>query len=244
MISFVIPAWNEEKLLGRTLEALHGAARAVGAPYEIVVADDASDDGTCALARSMGARVVVSGRRHIAAARNTGAHASVGTLLVFVDADTIVPEATVRAALDAVQGGAVGGGALVHFDGRIPLYAQVLNPVFGRFFAASRIAAGCFLFCTRTAFQAAGGFDETLYVSEEIALSRALRRQGRFVVLRQPVVTSGRKLRSYTGWEILAIMGRFALRPAKTLRDREALGFWYGSRRDDPGSSSLSLEKE
>lgn len=238
MISFIIPAWNEERLIGRTIEALHGAAGAAGAPYEIVVADDGSDDGTRAVAEAGGARVVQAGGRHIAAARNAGACAASGTLLVFVDADTLVPEATVLAALDAVRGGAVGGGAMVRFDGLIPLYARVLNPIFGRFFAASRIAAGCFLFCTRTAFQTVGGFDEQLYVSEEIAMSRALKRQGRFVVLRQPVVTSGRKLRSYTGWEILGIMGRCALRGTQSLRDRKSLAFWYGSRRDDPGSST------
>lgn len=238
MISFIIPAWNEERLIVRTIEALHGAAGAAGVPYEIVVADDGSDDATRAVSEAAGARVVHAGARQIAAARNTGARASSGSILVFVDADTIVPAAVVRATVSAVSEGAVGGGAIVRFDGKIPLYARVLTPAFGRVFMASRLAAGCFLFCTRAAFDAAGGFDEQLYVSEEITMSQALKRHGRFVVLKETVVTSGRKLRAYTGWEILALLGRFALRGRKTLKDREALDFWYASRRDDPGSSS------
>jgi len=238
VISFIIPAWNEERLIGRTIEALHGAAGAAGVSYEIVVADDGSDDSTRAVAEAAGARVVIAGARQIAAARNTGARASNGSIFVFVDADTIVPVEVVRAAVSVVPEGATEGDAIVRFDAKTPIYARVLTPAFGRVFMASRLAAGCFLFCTREAFHAAGGFDEQLYVSEEISMSQALKRQGRFVVLRQTVVTSGRKLRAYSGWEILGLLGRFALRGTKTLKDREALDFWYASRRDDPGSSS------
>ena len=79
-VSFVIPAWNEEKLLGPTLDALHPAAASLGTSYEIVVADDASDDATPDVARARGARVVRCGGRHIAAARNAGARAASGTV--------------------------------------------------------------------------------------------------------------------------------------------------------------------
>jgi GT2 family glycosyltransferase len=100
--------------------------------------------------------------------------------------------------------------------------------------SALRLAAGCFIFCSRAAFEAAGGFDETLFATEEIALSRALKRQGRFVILRVPVVTSGRKLRSHSAREILGLFGA-ALRGGRaSLRTRRHLGLWYGGRRDDP----------
>jgi GT2 family glycosyltransferase len=95
-----------------------------------------------------------------------------------------------------------------------------------------RLAAGCYLFCTREAFEAAGGFDERLFATEELALSRALGRLGRVAILRESVESSGRKLRTHTGWEILrvttAILGR-----ASTLRSRERLDLWYGARRVD-----------
>jgi hypothetical protein len=103
-----------------------------------------------------------------------------------------------------------------------------------RIFRALGIACGCFLFCTRGAFDAAGGFDETLFASEEITMSRALKRQGRFVVLRESVTTSGRKLRMYSGKDVLRLFGSLLLAGPKALRSRDALEVWYGGRREDP----------
>ena len=110
MVSFIIPAHNEEALLGRTLASVHAAARALGEPYEVVVADDASTDRTGAVAREQGARVVAVNRRQIAAARNAGARAAAGGLLVFVDADTVVTPRVVRAAARALSRGRSAAG--------------------------------------------------------------------------------------------------------------------------------------
>ena len=235
MISFIVPAYNEERLLGATLLALHAAARSLDEPYELVVADDASTDRTAEVAEGSGARIVQIARRQIAAARNAGARAALGDRLVFVDADTIVDEVVVRAAVQALQEGAVGGGAAVRFDGRVPRWANLLLPPVVWAFRVIGIAAGCFLFCRRSAFEAVGGFDETLYGAEEIAMSRALKRRGRFVVLRQSVATSGRKLRTYSALEILRMTARLAVRGPSALRSREGLELWYEERREDPG---------
>src|SRR5258708_39128617 len=70
MVSFIVPAHDEEILIGATLRALAAAGRALGDPFEIVVADDASSDATVAIAREHGARVVSIQRRQISAARN------------------------------------------------------------------------------------------------------------------------------------------------------------------------------
>lgn len=233
MISFVIPAHNEEPLLGRTLRSIHEAARAAGEPYEVIVADDASTDGTAAVAAAHGARVVAAGRRQIAATRNRGAAEAGGELLIFVDADTVVNQAVVAAAIAAWRGGAVGGGCAIRFERPVPRYARILEPVCVLLFRVGRLACGCFIFCTRQAFDAAGGFDEQLYGAEEAAMSKALRRCGRFVILRQSVLTSGRKLRVYSPWEILRVLGRIALRPS-ALRSRDGLEIWYEERRPDP----------
>lgn len=234
MISFIVPAYNEERLLGATLDALHAAGRAVGEPYELVVVDDASTDRTAGIAQRHGAVVVSVTHRQIAATRNSGAREANGELFIFVDADTIVNEAVVRAAVEALRDGAVGGGAAVEFDGTVPLYARLLMPVLVRLFRAARLAAGCFLFCTRSAFVAVGGFDEAFYGAEELVMSRALKRRGRFVVLRQAVTTSGRKLRAHSGREVLMVMGRLALRGPKAVKHRQGMELWYAERREDP----------
>lgn len=233
MISFVVPAYNEEHFLGRTLASIRVAADALCEPYEVIVADDGSTDATAAVAASFGTQVVSVQHRQIAATRNSGARKSSGEFLIFIDADTVVNETVVRAAVDAMRQGAVGGGSSVRFDGRVPLYARILLPVMVRVFRAARLASGCFLFCTRNAFERVGGFDETLFGSEELTMSRALKRVGRFVVLRQEVITSGRKLRQYSGWQILATLGRLAIRGPKSVRTRDGLEIWYAARRDD-----------
>jgi glycosyltransferase involved in cell wall biosynthesis len=233
MISFIVPAHNEERQLGATIVALHATARAVGEPYELVVVDDASTDRTALIAQSYGARIVSVAHRQIAAARNSGAREANGELFVFVDADTLVNEATVRAVVEAVRDGAVGGGAAVEFDGNVPLYARLLLPVLTRLFRAARLAAGCFLFCTRSAFVAVGGFDERFFGAEELVMSRALKRHGKFVVLRHAVTTSGRKLRTHSAREILMVMCRLMLRGSNAVKQRQGMDLWYAERRED-----------
>ena len=90
-ISVVIPAFNEEKLLGATLRSIQEAGAAfadLGWTMEIVVCDNNSTDATAALARAAGARVVFEPVNQIARARNTGAAAADGDWLIFVDADS------------------------------------------------------------------------------------------------------------------------------------------------------------
>jgi glycosyltransferase involved in cell wall biosynthesis len=238
MISFIIPAYNEELLLGQTLRAVNDAAGALGEWFEVIVADDASTDRTAAIAQQHGARVVAGGHRQIAATRNAGARAARGELLFFVDADTTVNQAAVRAAIRAMRQGAVGGGCAFRFDGRLPLYGRILAAVAVPLYRALRLASGCFLFCTRRAFDAVGGFDEGLYGAEEAVMSRQLGRQGRFVVLREVVTTSGRKLRAYSAREVLGLLARLACAGPNAVRQRQGLELWYGERRPDPGFSA------
>lgn len=221
-------------MLGRTVCALNAAAQTLGEPFEVVVADDASTDRTAEIARHHGARVVSVNHRQIAATRNAGAHAATGEMLIFVDADTVVTEAAVRAAVAAMRGGAAGGGCATRFDGRIPAYARLLLATAIPLYRQMGLAAGCFLFCTRGAFQATGGFDERMFGAEEVAMSRSLARQGRFVVLREHVTTSGRKLRAYSARELLGLLARLALSGPSSVRRREGLDMWYGDRRPDP----------
>ena len=236
MISFVVPAYNEELLLGRTLDAIDAAARASGQPFEIIVADDGSTDRTAAVAAEHGARVVAVHHRQISRTRNAGAQAATGNVFFFVDADTRITPAVVTAALAALAGGAVGGGCAVRFDGKLPLYGHVLVWCLLPLYRLLGIAAGCCLFCTRKAFERTGGFDERLLAAEELAFSRALARVGRVAILRESVLTSGRKLRTWSALEVLRVFGRVALRGRRAVESRQGLDIWYGERRQDPES--------
>jgi glycosyltransferase involved in cell wall biosynthesis len=232
MISFVIPAHNEAALIDRTLSAIHASARMLAGPYEVIVVDDGSTDGTGDIARRQGAQVIPVSFRRIAATRNAGGRAAVGDVLFFVDADTVVTTPAVRAAVEALRRGAVGGGAAVRFDGPVPLYATILErAVLPILLPLLKMAPGCFLFCTRQAFLAAGGFDETLAWSEEVTFANRLKRLGRFVLLREAVVTSGRKVRAHSVLEMLWVGAQLAL------GRRSGLDFWYGPRRGSGRSS-------
>ena len=231
LLSFVVPAHNEEKYLGAAVDAIHGAARAVGVAYEIVVADDASTDATARIAAERGARVLHVNLRHIAAVRNAGARAALGHRLFFVDADTQLNEAVLRGALAALDAGAVAGGAGVRLPATSPAWARAFTAAVVRFMQLAHLAAGCFLFCTREAFGAAGGFDERYFASEEWVLSQALKRHGRFVVLREAVLTSDRKVKGRSAAEMFRITLMLALRGPRGLRDRRHCGFWYEDRR-------------
>ncbi|MGH7787034.1 MAG: glycosyltransferase [Candidatus Binatia bacterium] len=234
MISFIIPAHNEERLLAGTLRAMEAAARPLDVPFEVIVVDDASTDRTAAIAREHGARVITVAHRQIAATRNAGAREAQGEMLVFVDADTVIGEPVVRAALEAIRQGAAGGGCAFHFGGRVPLYGRIMEAVCIPLFRVAGLASGCFLFCTRAAFDASGGFDERLFGAEEAGMSRALGRHGRFVVLRESVVTSGRKLRAHSAREVLGLLAKLLLSGGRLIRQREGLDIWYGERRPDP----------
>src|SRR4051794_31722467 len=103
MISFIVPAHNEAALLGRTLSAVHQSVRAIGESYELVVVDDASTDHTSEIATEQNARVISVGHRQIAATRNAGAAVANGDTFIFVDADTMITEQALRAAIDALR---------------------------------------------------------------------------------------------------------------------------------------------
>jgi glycosyltransferase involved in cell wall biosynthesis len=203
----------------------------VGEPFEVIVVDDASTDGTADVARQRGVRVIHVQHRQIAATRNAGAREAGGEVLFFVDADTLANAAAIRAGLAALRSGAVGGGCVFRFDGVLPLWARVLYPVAAFLARRLKLVGGCFLFCTRQAFDDVGGFCERYYAAEETVLIRALKQQGRFVVPAPTVLTSGRKLRAFSARALLAMTWRFVVHGPKAMQQREGLEIWYGDGR-------------
>lgn len=237
MISFIIPAHDEAALIGATVQHLHAAARSLQLDYEIVVVDDASGDDTAAIATACGARVLRVEHRHIAATRNAGAGAARGERLVFVDADTRIDAVVLAAAVRALDDGVAGGGGTVRLAGPLRWYERVAMALAMPMLRWTRLAPGCFQFCTRAAFDAAGGYDERYFAAEDIVLSRALARHGRFVMLREAVYTSNRKQHTFGVAAQARLLWRFALHGRRILRSREHLTLWYGERRHGPEDS-------
>ena len=232
MISFIVPAYNEETELPSTLAAIRAAASVGTQPFEIIVVDDASTDATPEIAEQAGARVVSIHRRQIAASRNAGARAAQGEYLFFVDADTRINRTHIAEAMAALAAGYAGGSARGVMDGFIPLWSRIFLHVFCTLYFGLNLGAGAFLFTTRRNFAAIGGFDEQYFAGEEVYFSLALRKLGRFKVVRQPVLTSGRKLRMYPAKEILGTVLIMILGGPRMARSRSRLRLWYDGKRE------------
>jgi len=232
MISFIVPAYNEEHELSDTLTAIREAASGATQPYEVIVVDDASTDTTPEIASRAGAKVIPINRRQIAAARNAGARAAQGEYLFFVDADTRIDRAHVIGGIAALEAGRAGGGARVAMDGFVPFWGRMLLLGFSSVYFGLNLGAGAFLFTTRRNFDVIGGFDEQYFAGEEVYFSLELRKLGAFKVLRKPVVTSARKLRMYPAKQFLCEFFGAIVRGPRGVRSREKLNLWYDGKRE------------
>ena len=231
--SVVVPAYDEEVLLPRTLASLREAMAAHPLRGEIVVCDNNSTDRTAEAARRGGARVVFEKENQIARARNAGAREARGRFLVFVDADTEVPPEALREALDLLATGKfAGGGSVFLMDGAAGRAGGLLVRAWNRISRRFHVAAGSFLFVLREAYDGAGGFPQTVYAGEEIWFTMAVKRWGRarglgFRVLdRHPVRTSGRKMEWFPAWMLLGTLLLFTLCPPLA-RSRRFCAVWY-----------------
>ena len=239
-ISIVIPAFNEERLLGATLARVQTAMGAFTDREwagELIVCDNNSTDATAALARAAGATVVFEPINQIARARNCGAAAATGDWLIFVDADSHPSRELFNDVATQIEAGTcLAGGCTVRLDGHYPLGNSVIG-LWNWLSRRMKWAAGSFIFCEAAAFREIGGFNNELFASEEIDLSKRFKAlakvTGRRIVIlsRYPLVTSGRKLHLYTVREYAWFLARTVLARGKTLNSREACHTWYDGRR-------------
>jgi len=201
-ISVIIPAFNEEKHIGTTLERIRLAFEGNDVredSWEIIVCDNNSMDRTAEIASEMGAKIVFEPVNQISKARNRGAETAQGDWLVFIDADSIPTVELVSEVIALINTDAyIGCGTTVTVEGGTlfnKLRMERLNPLFRLF----NLCGGAFLLCQAEAFHTVRGFSIELYAYEEIDFVLRLKRYGRkmgkrFTVLhRHPVVTSGRK---------------------------------------------------
>ena len=230
----IVPAFNEAEELPRTLEAIRAAMATQAFAGEIIVVDNNSSDDTAGVAREHGAdKVVFEAINQIARARNAGAAVSQTRHLIFVDADTRISQSLLAESLHMLEsGGFVGGGSIIQFEGEISAVGRFGIGVWERISKLTNTAAGSYLFCRADAFEAVGGFDERLYASEEIRLSRLLKKWGRRkglafkIISGSPAQTSARKLQWYSGPQILGWVFFMMFFPL-AVRWQKLCGFWY-----------------
>ena len=226
-LSIVVPMLNEAAALPGLLAHLAGWRRR---GCEVVLVDGGSRDDSVAIARAAGLRVVTTERGR-ARQMNAGARACSGAILLFLHADTRLPEAAdamVRAALGGAARGLAGHSPAAASPAKAPRVAQS-PPAWGRFDVSidgsprmlrvvaalmnlrsrlSGIATGDqAMFVGRDAFEAVGGFPDQPLM-EDIELSRRLLHVSRPACLRARVTTSGRRWEQRGVWRTIALMWR------------------------------------
>jgi glycosyltransferase involved in cell wall biosynthesis len=239
-VSTIVPAFNEEKLITTSLRHMRSASSAfqeLGWETELIVCDNNSTDATAELALRAGAKVVFEPINQIARSRNRGASVADGEWLVFVDADSYPSRELFADVAQVIRDGrCLGGGCTVCLD-EAHRIGQLVTGLWNLISRTIHWAAGSFVFCQTEAFRAVGGFSEELFASEELDLSRRLKklakdRSQQFRILHQhPLVTSARKMHLYSLREYLRFMARAVLRPRRAVRERESCLPWYDGRR-------------
>ncbi len=239
-LSVVIPAYNESKLIEGCIESIFEAFRAAGvspSDYELIVVDNESSDDTAERAASLGARVLHEPIRQIARARNRGGYAARGRWLLFIDADSWPDGALFGDLMEAIDDPKIaGGGALMQMQ-QLPPLLYIGVWVWNGLSRWLRWVAGAFVFCSRDAFEAVNGFDDSLFAGEEISFSRRLKRYARWrdqrlvILHRHPLHTSGRKGKLYSQKELFLLAMRILRHPRRFFRDPELCTLWYDGRR-------------
>jgi glycosyltransferase involved in cell wall biosynthesis len=199
-LSIVVPAYNEERGLPETLIRLQNAVEMLSSrSAELVVVDNASADNTAGVARRLGATVVEEPVQGIGRARNRGAARSQGDVLVFVDADVNVPPtllSTIERELEDQD--CVGGGFELWYEAQRPS-ARVYLAAWRVLGHAIGAVQGGVQFCRRHSFERLGGYNEALWMGEDVEFFWRLRHsarvnQKRVAVLRDPkVIASARR---------------------------------------------------
>ena len=203
-LSIVMPVLNEAAGLGAALQALTPfIARGV----QLIVADGGSSDGTATLAMAAGATVTAAppGR---ALQMNAGATHASAAVLLFLHADTVLPERADRLIAEAlVSGKNVWGRFDVRIAGQSPMLRVVASFMNLRSRLSGIATGDQAIFMTRAAFVAVGGFAPQPLM-EDIEISKRLRLLSRPACLSEKVMTSGRRWETRGVWRTVLLMWR------------------------------------
>ncbi|MFL6227467.1 MAG: glycosyltransferase [Pyrinomonadaceae bacterium] len=237
LISIIVPAYNEEKYVGRTLASLKQAERLLlhetGVPIEIIVVDDASTDSTAAVARSFGAVVFPEPTHNVGHVRNAGASRAGGDILIFVDADVIVPESLLCRIHEAMSDGHCLGGAVDTDYQPAKFSVKVYLGMWRLVGRAAGMAQGATQFCRRDVYASLGGYDETLYMGEDVdfywRLKRLAKQRGSYVRFIEDlrVSPSSRRFDTWLFWRTLVWTNPMFILAFR--RRKRVWSGWYGA---------------
>jgi len=197
-VSVVIPAYNEEKFITKTIESIKALSFQ---PDEILIIDGGSTDKTKAVAEGLGARVVTVPHRGIGFARQCGLEKAIGDIIAFTDADSVVPKEWLRKIVDALskQGVSCVFSEFWVPDGWLPyrFFINVLQPIyiplFHYLFGISLAPGQNTAFWRKKAVEA-GGYPVDFKIAEDLEMAKRLSKVGKVVYLFDNfVVSSGRR---------------------------------------------------
>jgi glycosyltransferase involved in cell wall biosynthesis len=207
-ISLVIPAYNEEHYLGRLLDSVEEARKRYPGEVEVIVVDNGSTDRTREVARRFPVILAHEPKRCIACVRNRGGRMAQGGVIAFCDADNVLDE-RIFEELDRHLGTGlyVAGSVKIKFE-RMSLGLALTMAATN---AMPRLVgfSGGFVFCTREAYQATGGYDEGIFVTEDAAFLQSLRNYAKnrgkslAYILSTHIVTSVRKFDQHGDWILI-----------------------------------------
>jgi rSAM/selenodomain-associated transferase 2 len=193
-ISVIIPALNEEQSIAATLRSIISLQ-----PYEIIVIDGGSADGTVAVCHALGVNVLSSPRGR-AAQMNFGARHATGEALWFIHADTQPPYSALADIAGALADPRIVGGRFDVCLDSTHWMLKLIGAMISLRSRLSRVATGDqAIFVRRDVFAELGGYPD-LPLMEDIAFSRALKHLGRVACLRSCVVTSARRWEAEGIW--------------------------------------------
>jgi glycosyltransferase involved in cell wall biosynthesis len=187
MISIVVPAFNEEKLIGECLVSLKN--QDYKGEYEIIVVDNASQDNTARVALKMGARVIYCLQKGVSHARQAGADAAAGDIIVQADADTIYPAwwlTRIQKQFDSHPKGVAVAGTFIykrppwwaHFEYFLRVFFNLVTALFLR--RPYIISGANFSFYKKALIQI-GGYDPSAYSSDQFNISTSLSHLGKII---------------------------------------------------------------
>ncbi|MBC2695901.1 MAG: glycosyltransferase [Desulfobacteraceae bacterium] len=232
--SIIIPAYNEEKWLPKTLDVLKKSMETVEAKGEIIVVDNNSTDNTSQIAKEYGVRLIYEPINRISSARNAGVKIAKGQFLIFLDADTFLSPDLLQKAISNLSSGKCCGGGVVIAAAEKALhpFAQKVVDLWNWISIKFGLAAGCFIYCLRKGFDDTGGFSELVYAGEEIFFSYFLKAWGKKkgldfrIILSPPVLTSIRKLEWFTVYQMILRISFIVVFPY-AIRFRIFCSSWY-----------------